>query len=92
MKNDSEEKQDHIDVNEENVQLFAARLKEIRLFRGISQGEIAQRLKVSRTLVAYWETEGRRPNGKDILIRLSRILDVPLDYLLGNIDTWRKTK
>lgn len=58
------------------------RLKEIRRQFGLSQLELAKRLRVSRSTIAMWETGGSNPDN-EALMRISSIFDVSVDYLLG---------
>lgn len=58
------------------------RLKEIRCQFGLSQLELAKRLRVSRSTIAMWETGGSNPDN-EALMRISSIFDVSVDYLLG---------
>ena len=64
---------------------FSERLKEIRLEKGISRKELADKMFVSVRLISYWET-GKRECDFDTLITLSRILEESIDYILGNSD------
>ena len=41
---------------------------------GLSQGDLAEALRVTRTLVSRWETDKQRP-GADHLDELARVLD-----------------
>lgn len=60
---------------------FANRLQELRKSKGLSQGDLAERLNVSRQSVSKWETGLGYPETEKLLI-LCEILDVDLDYLL----------
>jgi|GEM_PF-2384146 len=70
---------------------FSYRLKELREAKGMTQKELADLLnesvmnsnssKIYTQTVSYWEN-GREPS-YEILIKLSNIFDISLDYLLG---------
>lgn len=61
-------------------------IRNARLKKGISQKEVAITLGVSAPSVSDWESGKKKPNG-DNLIKLSALLGVSTDYLLGNDDT-----
>lgn len=61
---------------------FAERLKEARMDAGKSRATLAQELNVSVRLISYWEN-GKRECDFDTLLRLSDILNVSTDFLLG---------
>ena len=63
--------------------MFSNRLKALRNKKGLSQTELAKLLFVSQQTVAKWETDKSTPNPETIL-KISNILDVSTDYLLGN--------
>ena len=55
------------------------RLKEKRIYKGLSQTEIASQLQVNRSSYCSWESGRAKPNQKN-LIALAKILDVPVTY------------
>jgi len=61
---------------------FGERLRETRKKRGISLTELAKRLNVAPITVSRWERDQREPD-LETLQKLSEILDVSIDYLLG---------
>ncbi len=61
---------------------FAARLKEARTARGLTQAELAVRLGGHQEEVASFEG-GRRVVGVDTATRLADVLYVALDWLAG---------
>ena len=65
--------------------MFDKRLKEIRKKKGYTQVTLAEELEVSKGTVAMWETGKRKPDF-EMLCRLSELLDVKTDYLLGQSD------
>lgn len=61
---------------------FSERLKELRLAKGITRVELANKLGVTLRSISYWET-GQRECDFEILIKLAALLDCTTDYLLG---------
>lgn len=57
-------------------------LKKLRTEHGYNQTKLAEKLNVSRSTIAMWETGKAEPNS-DMLIRLSKIFNVSVDLLLG---------
>lgn len=64
-------------------QMFAKRLKGLREAAGLSQGELADKLCVSRGSISYYETCQRVP---DIVFleRASNFFDVGINFLMGH--------
>lgn len=62
--------------------MFHERLQAIRKQRGYSQEELARKLHVVRQTVSKWE-KGRSVPDADVLVQLSKILEVPVSTLLG---------
>ena len=62
--------------------MFDERLKSLRKKCGNTQVSLAETLGVSKGTVAMWET-GKRTPDFETLIRLSDLLDVRTDYILG---------
>lgn len=58
-------------------------LKEIRKQKGISQAELAKSIGVSRSAVSMWEIGASQPD-HDLLLKISQLLNVSIDTLLGN--------
>lgn len=61
--------------------LFADNLKELRTEKNLSQRELAQRMFVTRSTVAHWES-GRRLPDASMIYRLAECLDVNVERLL----------
>lgn len=57
------------------------RLKELRMEREWTQGQLAKKMGVTRTAVVKWETGKAYPTTEK-LIELARIFECPIDYLL----------
>lgn len=61
---------------------FPERVKEVRLEKGLSCKQLADKVQVSVRTVNFWES-GERECSFEMLLKLSNILDVSIDYLLG---------
>ena len=61
---------------------FSERLKELRIEKGLSRKELAEKLFVSERLISFWENS-QRECGFDMLIKIATLFDVSIDYLLG---------
>lgn len=59
------------------------RLKALREERGMKQSELGKLLNVKDAAVSKYES-GKIPLTGDTLLQLSKIFDVPIDYILGN--------
>jgi len=67
---------------ERDVENFGVNLKRLRKKRGLKQQDLAERLGVERPTVANWERGAKYP-GLPLLVRLSEVLGVSVDALLG---------
>lgn len=65
---------------------LSKRIKEKRIEANLTQEELGRELNVSKVSVCNWEKGKKRPSSKN-LIQLSKILNTPLEYLIGN-DTY----
>ena len=63
--------------------MFSDRLRTLRLDQGWSQQELGERLNVSSKTISGYEHKVSQPS-IDVLIKLSKIFDVTVDYLIGN--------
>ena len=61
--------------------MLGPRIAALRRSKNISQGELARRLQVSPSAVGMYE-QGRREPSAELLVRLARVLEVSVDYLL----------
>lgn len=64
---------------------FAERIKELRKEKGWTQAQLASNLGYKRTAITKWETKNKEPE-YNILIKISELFGVTIDYLLGNED------
>lgn len=62
--------------------IMAARLKELRLDKGLSQIEVANWISVSRTSYTKYETGVYEPS-IETLIKLAEFYGVTVDYIIG---------
>ena len=60
---------------------FGEKLKEARKAAGLSQEQFAQKLSVSRSAIAKWESDRGMPDVNN-LKAMAQLLDVSVDYLL----------
>ena len=61
---------------------FGTKLKQARQKAKLSQEQLAEKLSVSRSAVAKWETDKGMPD-IDNLKAISQLLDISIDYLLA---------
>ena len=61
---------------------FGAKLKQLRIEKGLSQPQLAERVLVTKSVISAYENEIRMPS-YDILIKLATLFNVSTDYLLG---------
>ena len=64
---------------------FSERLKKLRKDTGLTQVDVASKLGISQQAYASWESEKKKPTQEN-LVKLSKILNVSVDYLLGNTE------
>lgn len=61
--------------------MLSCRIAQLRRSIGLHQSELAEKLHVSPSTIGMYE-QGRRTPNLDILIQMSRIFNVSLDYLI----------
>ena len=66
------------------MKVFAKRLKELRIEKGLSQRELVIELKnkIPQPSIAMWELDKREPSLESVVI-LAKFFNVSLDYLAG---------
>jgi len=64
---------------------FGIRLKQIRLYKNLTQEQLGKLLNVTNVGVSKWESNERFPD-KDTLIKIADYFDVSIDYLLCRTD------
>ncbi|MFQ6367189.1 helix-turn-helix domain-containing protein [Lactococcus lactis] len=62
--------------------IFAEQLKTLRKINGLTQKELAEKLKIKQNSYSDWENGKSEPN-IEMLVRISDYFDVSLDYLMG---------
>ena len=71
-----------IPMKERPLEGFGERLTGIRQSRGLTQSQLAEKVGVSRRVIAYYEHEDAQPPGA-LLVDLAKTLQVSADHLLG---------
>ncbi len=67
------------------MRAFGERLKELRTAKDVTQKQLAEQLNVSGNTVHCWECDKQEPS-MAMLLKLSEIFEVSLDYLFGKTD------
>ena len=62
--------------------IFAKRVKELRIEKGMRQKDLADLLGYSAHGISEWEARGKEPNFVT-LMELAKLFSVTTDYLLG---------
>jgi transcriptional regulator with XRE-family HTH domain len=68
--------------------VFPERLRSAREYRGLNQGELAQKAGMQPSAISHFETGTRKPSFDNLRI-LADALDVTTDYLLGRVDDFK---
>lgn len=68
--------------------MIGYRLKKLRIERGMTQTQLAQRIGVTKSTISGYELELRKPT-YDILRKIAQLFGVTTDYLVGNFDVGR---
>lgn len=63
---------------------FSERLKKLRKDTGLTQVDVASKLGISQQAYASWERGIKKPTQEN-LVRLAQILNVSVDYIVGNL-------
>jgi transcriptional regulator with XRE-family HTH domain len=63
---------------------FPERLRSAREYRGLTQGELADRAGLQPSAISHFETGARKPSFDNLRL-LADTLDVTTDYLLGRV-------
>ena len=70
-------------ISENNI--LAERLEKVRIMRGISREKHARAVEISTVSIYNYE-HGTQDPSASVLARMAAVLDVSVDYLLGNTD------
>ena len=74
-----------MEIKEFDPQVFAERLKELRLEKAVGQNKLAEDLCLSNASISYWENCKQEPTASAI-VKLALYFDVSTDFLLGISD------
>ncbi len=66
----------------DNEKTLGEKIKELRIQKMYSQGEISKELGVSRAMISYIENDDKMPSVA-MLKRLAKLFEVSLDYLVN---------
>lgn len=69
-------------------EVFPDRLRTARDYRGLNQGELAQKAGMQPSAISHFETGTRKPSFDNLRI-LADALDVTTDYLLGRVEDFK---
>ena len=58
-------------------------IKKYRKLQGLTQKQLSKLMNRSNALIGFWETNDREPSNDD-LVKLSKILNVDVNILLGS--------
>lgn len=61
---------------------FALNIKNLRIEHGMKQTELAEKLFINKSMISAYEKGTRMPS-LDVLIQLTNIFNVSIDFLLG---------
>ena len=73
----------HCETNVNKLSLFAERLKMYRVLKGLTQKELADMVGVTAVTINRYENGQREPD-IDLLMKISKFLDISVDSLIGN--------
>jgi len=62
--------------------MLGDKLKALRIQKGLTQVEVAERIGVSKAIISYYEMSERQPS-YEALIKLAQLYNVTTEYLLG---------
>ena len=63
-------------------EVFANRLRELRIAKKLSQTELAEKFGVQRQVISYFETGSRKPD-INFIYKVAQFFNVSTDFLLG---------
>ena len=73
-----------------SMERFGNKIRQLREDRGITQSQLSDRMKVSRSTIANWETGIRLPD-LSMLGRMAQCLDVTTDVLIDSLQDSEET-
>lgn len=63
--------------------VFSERIKKLRSDSNMTMDALAKKLNITKSRISMWENNGTVPR-EEILLGLSKLFNVSIDYLLGN--------
>lgn len=67
------------------MDIFAERIKELRLTQAISQTALANHIGLTQRAIGFYETADKKPDYEN-LVKIADFFDVSTDYLTGRSD------
>jgi len=64
------------------MKIFAERVKELRLAKGLPYATLAKQLDTSGLTICRWESQQHDANGYSV-VKIAKYFNVTTDYLLG---------
>ncbi len=71
------------------MKTFGSRLKELRIERGLTQSQLAQKIGSAQSAVYYWEADKQEPS-ISTLKKICELFEVSADYMLDIEDKFEK--
>lgn len=62
--------------------MFSSRLRQLRENAGWTQKELAKKLNLTQSTIAYYESDRKKPTLENTII-IAKTFDISVDYLLG---------
>ena len=69
------------------LDILGNRIIEMRKSKNLSQTELARRIDKSKDVLGRYE-RGTVSASIEVVVKIARVLEVPLDYLVGNANTY----
>ncbi len=73
------------------MKIYAARIKQLRMEKGLSQDQLAALLGISRSAVGMYETGKREPD-LETCEAIADIFNIDMDFLTGRSDIERQAE
>ncbi len=71
-----------------DIKALGAKIKELRIERGLSQRQLAAKIGVAANTVSQYES-GKSKTSIDVLANIALVLDTTCDFLLG-LEHWKR--
>ena len=69
------------------LDILGNRIAEMRKKRDLSQAELGQLVNKSKDVIGKYE-RGKTSASIEVIVKIAQVLEVPLDYLVGNTHTY----